>query len=317
MPDLSIIVPTYNEEELLPRLLRDLKKQRRIDFEVIVADARSEDRTREIARDSGAKVVDGGLPAEGRNAGAAVAQSPLLLFLDADVRMRRGFLQRAIEEFDSRDLVAATCRVKPLSPFSTDRILHNFANLFVRLTQESDPNAPGYCIFVTKDVFDRVGGFDETLKVAEDHNFVKRAAEHGRFRLLNSAKILVDVRRFDKEGRLGYAIKNVKVSVYRALQGEITRDNEYVDYEFGDYSEDDVSGSKKALRKLEKGILKLDRAATELDKKVFQNAGDPDVRKRLNQLVERLRHGWEAAFGTGSGTGDADAESTSTDKTRE
>jgi hypothetical protein len=262
-------------------------------------------------------VVDGGLPAEGRNAGAAVAKAPLLLFLDADVRMRRGFLQKTIKEFHDRELVAATCTIKPLSPYTTDRILHNFANLFVRLSQESDPNAPGYCIFVTKEVFDKVGGFDETLKVAEDHNFVKRAAEHGPFRLLTSAKILVDVRRFDKEGRLGYAIKNVKVSVYRALQGEITRDNDYVEYEFGDFSEDDVSGSKKALRKLEKGILKLDKATTELDKKVFQDSDDTDIRERMNQLVEQLRHGWDAVFGTGSDTGDSDSDSTSTDKTRD
>jgi glycosyltransferase involved in cell wall biosynthesis len=317
MPEVSIVVPTYNEEELLPRLLDDLKKQKGVDYEVIVADALSEDRTREIAREAGGRVVDGGLPAEGRNAGAAVAKAPLLLFLDADVRMRRSFLKRTIEEFYARDLVAATCEIKALSPLSTDRVLHNFANLFMRLAQQSDPNAPGYCIFATKAVFDRVGGFDETLKVAEDHNFVKRAAEHGRFRLLDSAKILVDVRRFDKEGRTGYAIKNIRVSVYRALQGEIKNDNDFVEYEFGDYSEDDVSGSKKALRKLEKGILKLDKAATELDKKVFQNANDTDVRKRINDLMDQLRHGWDSVFGTGSDTGDSDASSTSTDKTRD
>jgi hypothetical protein len=223
-----------------------------------------------------------------------------LLFLDADVHLKRGFLKKTVAEFHSRELVAATCLIRPISPYSTDRILHNFANLFVRLTQRSDPNAPGYCIFIRKDVFDRIEGFDESLKVAEDHNLVKRAAEHGPFRLLESAKIHVDVRRLDKEGRLGYAVKTVKVSVYRALAGEINRDDEVVDYEFGDFTEDEAAGSRKALRKLEKGILRLDKASTELDRKMIQNASDSSIRDQLNRMVEQLRQGWDAAFGSGS-----------------
>ena len=71
---LSIIIPTYNEEEYLPVLLESIKKQNFNDYEVIVADANSTDRTREIAKEYGCLIVDGGLPAVGRNNGAKVAK---------------------------------------------------------------------------------------------------------------------------------------------------------------------------------------------------------------------------------------------------
>jgi len=69
----SIIIPALNEEKTLPVLLDSIKAQDFSDYEVIVADANSKDRTREIAAEYGCRVVDGGLPAVGRNAGAGGA----------------------------------------------------------------------------------------------------------------------------------------------------------------------------------------------------------------------------------------------------
>lgn len=57
---LSIIIPTYNEEEYLPKLLEGIKSQDFEDYEIIVADANSTDKTREIAEVYGCKIVDGG-----------------------------------------------------------------------------------------------------------------------------------------------------------------------------------------------------------------------------------------------------------------
>ena len=82
---LSIVIPTYNEEEYLPRLLASIRSQRFEGYEIVVADARSTDRTRQIAERFGARVVEGGMPGPGRNLGAVAAKGDLLLFLDADV----------------------------------------------------------------------------------------------------------------------------------------------------------------------------------------------------------------------------------------
>jgi len=92
---LSIIIPTLNEEKFLPHLLISLKEQTFKDFEIIVADNNSTDATRSIALKSGAKMVEGGLPARGRNNGAKVARGEWLLFLDADVILPPGFFRKS------------------------------------------------------------------------------------------------------------------------------------------------------------------------------------------------------------------------------
>ena len=89
----SVVIPTFNEEKYLPLLLKDLESQTFKDFEVIVSDANSTDSTRSIAKNYGATVCDGGLPSVGRNNGAKIAKGDILIFLDADVRIKNDFIE--------------------------------------------------------------------------------------------------------------------------------------------------------------------------------------------------------------------------------
>src|SRR6056297_2678752 len=82
---LSIIIPTLNEEDFLKNTLKEIKRQDFENYEIIVADAGSNDNTKEIAKDFNCKIVEGGSPAQGRNSGAEVAQGDILLFLDSDL----------------------------------------------------------------------------------------------------------------------------------------------------------------------------------------------------------------------------------------
>lgn len=78
--NVSIIIPTYNEEDYIENLLKSIKRQDyNDDIEVIVADAFSSDKTVEIAKQYDCIVVDGGLPAVGRNRGAEVATGEFLI----------------------------------------------------------------------------------------------------------------------------------------------------------------------------------------------------------------------------------------------
>lgn len=293
----SIIIPTYNEADLLPDLLGDLKAQRQADFEIIVADAQSTDATRDVARSAGARVVDGGMPAAGRNAGARAASGDTLIFLDADVRVPRTFVRRAVAEMNKRELTAGTCPARPISKLTTDRIIHNFANLFIRMNQRTDPHAAGYCLLVRRDAFDQIGGFDESLKVAEDHDLVSRLSRIGPFRMLDSTFVRVSVRRYQKEGRIAYALKAIKIGLYRAAVGEITEDSSVVDYDFGDFSEDDARGSKRVLRQIERGLIKLDRETSRLDERVIHGSEDrPGAYDQWQRASQSLREAWDALF---------------------
>lgn len=253
--EFSVIIPTLNEEVLLPNLLADLQAQTFGDFEVIVADAGSRDRTVEIAQSMGARVVPGGMPAVGRNRGAEVASGNFLVFLDADTRIAPDFLEQVHTEMEERFLDLATCEIEPISTHPLDRLLHEFTNLAIKIGQFADPHAPGFCIIISRRLFRRVGGFDENLKLAEDHDLVKRASQFRPLRVLNSARIRVSVRRLEKEGRVNLISKYVAVELYRILLGEIKTD--IFKYEFGHFSREEqlqLDAKVKESRKLIAGI---------------------------------------------------------------
>ena len=253
---ISIIIPTKNEEVLLSKLLNSIESQDFEDYEVIVADAFSADKTREIAVGYGAKVVDGGMPGAGRNAGARAADGELLVFLDADVILPEHFLKNLHNEMQERYIDVATCAIKPLSDIQLDRVIHNLINLTIIANLRVDPKAFGFCIFITKRLFNRIGGFDETIKVAEDNDLVKRASEYRPLRFINSTFVHVSVRRFEKEGRLHYMAKGIGLNVYRTFKGEIRFDNDIVSYEFGGY--DKTRDKLKTLDKIENGLIKME-----------------------------------------------------------
>lgn len=225
--ELSIIIPTKDEEAYLPLLLRDIEKQENPlpRLEVIVADAHSADRTREIALQHKARIVDGGMPAIGRNKGAKVAKGDTLLFLDADVRLTPDFLKDTYYEFLKKGCGTATVNNDPLDK---KYLLHYICyNGFVYLTQKFKPHATGTCIYAKKNVFDFIGGFRPELSYAEDSEFVERAKKRGfKFGLLNGSKVHVSTRRLKRAG-VKTSIQIIKATAYRFTGKEITEDIGY------------------------------------------------------------------------------------------
>lgn len=221
MPKVSIIIPALNEARSLRALLRSIATQSFKDFEVVLADAGSTDETAAIAKEFGVRVVTGGLPSVGRNAGAVAAQGEYLLFLDADVILGRHFLREMVTEFEAKKVDVASCGIVPLSDKLVDVILHGVANAYISVTQYFYPHAPGFCILIKKSLHEQINGFDTALTLAEDHDYVKRARELGKFRILKTPKIFVSVRRFESDGRLNVSAKYVLCEMYRMMLGEV------------------------------------------------------------------------------------------------
>ncbi len=227
MPLLSIVIPARNEEKNLPVLLDSIKMQDFNDYEVIVADAESTDKTREIAEAFGARIVPGGTPGPGpgRNKGAKAALGQVVLFLDADVVLgSHKFLSENLAEMERKQASVATVKVKAISKNPIDHALHEVYNAFTIATERIRPHAPGFCIFAKKAVHDEIGGFDDRVVFAEDHDYVQRAEKAGyRFRILRSHPILVSVRRLEKDGRLSTAIKYMMGEVQMIVKGPIKK----------------------------------------------------------------------------------------------
>ncbi|MTK63301.1 MAG: glycosyltransferase [Methanobacterium sp.] len=229
---LSIIIPTYNEEKYLPKLLYSIKEQDFKDYEIIVADAGSKDATRDIAVSNGCKVISGGLPAMGRNNGADSAEGDYLLFLDSDVVLSSGYLESAIKEFEEKDLGIAITQILPLSDKNVDKALHKFANFFMKRVESIKPHGAGcYGILTTKKLHNEINGFDETLDFGEDSDYIERMGKISTFKVLRNPRLLVSTRRLEEEGIKDLAFKYTKSTIYDFRGKKISADE--LDYNFG------------------------------------------------------------------------------------
>jgi glycosyltransferase involved in cell wall biosynthesis len=204
--ELTIVIPAKNEAEMLPRLLGSLARQ---DYEgmaetrVIVADAGSTDGTVEVAlsfRDRlMVEVIEGGLPSVGRNAGARLATTPYVLFLDADVELPEPtLLRRALWSMRRRRLHLVTTNIACREGSFFDDALYMGNNFMQRIGSVLKPFATGMFMLFDREAFWALGGFNERALFAEDYLLSKGVART-RFRIVRG-KILTTNRRFQKLG---------------------------------------------------------------------------------------------------------------------
>lgn len=234
---LSIIIPTLNEEKYLPRLLDSIKKQDFFDYEIIVSDAGSIDKTLEIALNYKCRVIKGGLPAKGKNQGAKAAKGDLLLFLDADTILPEDFLKINLKEFKRRKLQIAGFLI---SSFEKNRKITNwlfnlFYNFPIIFWEKIIPHA-AIAILISKDVFEKINGFDENIILAEDHDLTRRAAKFGRYGILKKCKVLTSERRFRKDGWIKTYLKYIYTELHMIFIGPIKKQG-IIKYEFNHYSD--------------------------------------------------------------------------------
>lgn len=228
---LSIIIPTYNEEEYLPNLLQSIQRQEFDDFEVIVADSNSQDKTVEIAKSYDCEVVPGGLPAVGRNNGAKIAKGDLLLFLDSDCVLTNGYLNQTINEFELYNLGIAITQMVPLEKSFINNISHEFANYMTKQISHIKPHGAGcYGIITRKSLHEKVHGFNESLNFGEDTDYIERIGKISKFRVLKDPRLLVSTRRLEEEGLKELTLKYAKSTAYQMVGKNVTLED--LDYDF-------------------------------------------------------------------------------------
>jgi glycosyltransferase involved in cell wall biosynthesis len=223
---ISIIIPALNEEKYLPLLLESIKSQGFKDCEIIIADAGSKDKTLEIAKRYGCIVVPGGLPGKGRNEGAKVAKGDIIFFVDSDIILPEYFFDKSMAEFNKRELdIASFC----LIPLPISRKAYFFMNFFYNqpmiVLEKILPHA-AMGILVKKDFFEKLKGFDESIKLAEDMDFARRAKYKfkANFGIIRSVKIFCSDRRFKEDGWFATGIKFLLCELYMIFIGPVRSD---------------------------------------------------------------------------------------------
>lgn len=233
---LSIIIPTKNEEKYLPILLKSIRSQSYKDYEIIVADNGSSDKTQEIALSFGCKLTEGGLPGPGRNRGFTASSGDVILFLDSDTELiDQDFLEKSLKEFDERKLAMAVPSAVTEGNY-LDRLFFRYWNYFVKFAQLTrDPLAGGWCIFVRRGLHEKLEGFNENLMLGEDSDYARRGVKFGKFRMLRSTRIRVSSRRLKKEGYLKVALQDIGLGIYILTHhGKMDEKNRF-GYEFDIY----------------------------------------------------------------------------------
>lgn len=221
-PRVSVVIPALNEERYLPLLLEDLSRQTLPVHEVIVADAGSTDATARVARAAGARIVRGGHPAEGRNEGARGATGDWLLFLDADVRLPENAVEVALSEMARERLDSASSWFAPDAPSRFMRVHHWMTAWYFRVSSKLGwPHSIGAFLLLPRAVHEKMGGFDTTIRVAEDQDYVRRLARMGRYGFLRKPSVVIAARRFEKEGALATSLKWLGIELHRLCIGEI------------------------------------------------------------------------------------------------
>lgn len=204
---LSIIIPVLNEsknlQELLPFFLEHDSKAA---FEVIVVDGGSKDNSVETATKLGAKVLKSDLNSRAcqMNRGAKYANGEMLYFVHADVRLMHSFYKE-IRDAASQGTQSGCFAYS----FDSDRWLLKLNSWFTQFNGILSGGGD-QTLFVKKEVFETLGGYDESYCIMEDFELVRRLKKHYNFQVLRK-KITVSARKYDSNSWLRVQLANLIV----------------------------------------------------------------------------------------------------------
>ncbi|MCR4326671.1 MAG: glycosyltransferase [Candidatus Roizmanbacteria bacterium] len=242
-PFFTIVIPTLNEEQYVPNILSDLAAQTNNNFEVIVVDGTSHDATVKKVEQFASLLSISILLSKKRNLsyqrnrGASVAQGTYLVFVDADARIPKGFLQTLYGVLKKRKYLLAL----PYIDFDASvAYLHPFVGLINASIDASQmlprPLVTGGLIVIERNFYHHLGGFtvrrtmDKKKFFPEDVDLLVRAKKAGVItKKLPKPSYIFSIRRFKQEGALKVVLKYF-ISTIDFTNGDITAQ---VPYEMG------------------------------------------------------------------------------------
>ena len=209
----SIIIPTLNEEKLLPQLLEQINNpdlKNRYNLEIIISDGGSKDSTIPIALAKSDILIsnENGKRqniSQGRNCGARHATGEILVFINADILFDNVslFFNYLEINFINSEYRAMSCAVKvfPETEILSDRVFHWIYNTYFRtLNIIGIGMGRGECQVIKKDAFEMAGGYNEDLAAGEDFDLFRRIQKSGKILFTNKLFIYESPRRYRKLG---------------------------------------------------------------------------------------------------------------------
>lgn len=224
-PALSIIIPTLNEAEHLPALLEDLARQQHISLEIVIGDGGSSDGTLSIAKAQSVTTVSTGR-GRGRqmNAAALRAAGDYLLFLHADSRIDDPcLLHHAVHTLISgehdRVRTAGHFRLRFIRSTANNAMAYRYAEEKTAFNRDNTTNGD-QGLLLSRQFFNDLGGFDETLPFLEDQRIAGKIRARGTWITL-PGHLCTSARRFEVEGfHRRYILMSMMMGLYSIGAGE-------------------------------------------------------------------------------------------------
>ncbi|GIW30813.1 MAG: glycosyl transferase [Meiothermus sp.] len=212
-PTVSVVVPARNEEEMIGACLESILRQEPPPYEVILVDNGSTDRTGEIGRSLGVRVIYQPQPGLhiARQTGLEAASGEVVAATDADCRVEPGWIAAIQEAFSDPEVVETYGPLEFFDGPLFDRLLSRYGYpLFLSLMAKlGQPNTAGGNHAVRRQVALEVGGYD--VPFGEDLRLMLKLKQRGKIVYTPKARVLTSGRRLSK-GRwkmYGVHLKNI------------------------------------------------------------------------------------------------------------
>jgi glycosyltransferase involved in cell wall biosynthesis len=241
---ISVVIPTYNEEKNIERCLKAFDEQTipREDFEIIVVDGQSSDRTTEIAEKYADKVIQQVSKGVGgaRNDGVKIAQGDIIVTTDADCIPYREWLEIAQKHFTDEQVVAVTGYLDPFDyedmlKYETYiyRLLFGISNKVLSLFSFTGHyHLCGANSAFDRDTFLEIGGFQD-LPYSDDIEIYKRLKPKGKMVLDKDMKVNYSVRRIRKMSLWRYIYQITRNDIVTMVMNAKPTDDSYARQDYG------------------------------------------------------------------------------------
>lgn len=213
-PKVSIVIPAFNEEKYIENSLFSLLKSEqktRIDYEVILVDNNSTDRTVQLARQfkKGMKLRIIREEIQGRGAARARgfkrAQGEIILSADADTIFYQGWIETLVSEIKGKVVAVTTsCKIVDCAPLTN--MIFNFSQPVAMVCYRLAAGHywfSGFGSAILKSVYEKAGGFNTALQAQEDLDLSFRVAKLGKIKFINKP-VIFSGRRFKDGLMMGF-----------------------------------------------------------------------------------------------------------------
>lgn len=226
-PYLSVVIPCLNEEHFLPFLLKNLNSQTYSNFEVIVVDGHSDDKTAQVTKNFPSKyplklynttVRNVGFQ---RNLGVKKAEGKVIVFFDADTQIPKNYLKKIAQTFKTKHPHLLTTYIKVNSTKPIEKIYELQSNLLFEFGKISKTGSSyGSMQAVKRSAFLDIGGYDTKTRFGEDGQLFFKLLKHNyKYIILKTPRYIFSMRRFQAEGAFKPLFLQFRINIDILLHG--------------------------------------------------------------------------------------------------